>query len=176
MAGSVKPPSNPMTPTIPVVRFVLIACLYACAGVLRAEESGKSKPDVPASVLQRYDRNKDGKLGEEEKAKWEADKAARREKEQARRAVMLEKYDANKDGKLSEEEKAAVKWEWKKERTEKDAEKMKERSAKEKAERQAYVEASEKKAGSGVGGSELGAKDKTPPDKKAVDSPTMMME
>ena len=88
---------------------------------------------------------------------------------------MLKKYDADKDGKLSEEEKAVVKLEWQKERTEKDAEKMKERSAKEKAERQAYAEASEKKAGFETGSSELGAKDKMPPDKKSVDSPAMMM-
>lgn len=164
-----------MNSAIPAVRFALLACLCACAGVVRADEAGKSKPDVPASVLQRYDKNKDGKLGEQEKAKWEADKAARREKEQARRAEMLKKYDADKDGKLSEEEKAVVKLEWQKERTEKDAEKMKERSAKEKAERQADAQTSGKKDESGAGGSEPGAKDKTPPDKNAVDNPAMMM-
>ncbi|MEO0055820.1 MAG: hypothetical protein RLZZ50_1767 [Verrucomicrobiota bacterium] len=165
-----------MTSAAPVVRLVLLSCLSACAGVLRAEEPGKAKSDVPASVLQRYDRNKDGKLGDEEKAKWEADKAARREKEKARRSEMLEKYDANKDGKLSEEEKAAVKLEWQRERTEKDAEKMKERAAKEKADRQVAAQASEKTGGAGADGSDARTKDKTSSDKMSGDSPAMMME
>ncbi len=165
-----------MTSAAPIAHFVLLTCLFVCAGVVRADEPGKAKSDVPASVLERYDRNKDGKLGDEEKAKWEADKAARREKEKARRAEMLEKYDANKDGKLSEEEKAAVKLEWQRERTEKDAEKMKERSAREKAERQAAAQVSGKTGGPGAEGYDSGAKDKTLSEKMAGESPAMMME
>lgn len=165
-----------MIPVIPAARFILSTCLFACAGTLRAAESGKSKPDVPPSVLQRYDRNKDGKLSIDEKARWDADRAARREKEQAKRAEMLAKYDANKDGKLSEEEKAAAKLELQKDRTEKDAVKMKERAAKEKAEMQAPGQVSPMSEEPMAGSS--GQEDKAKPssDKKTVDSPSMMME
>lgn len=165
-----------MPPAASAARFFLTICLLACAGTLCAAETGKSKPDVPPSVLQRYDRNKDGKLSDEEKARWEAERAVRREKEQAKRAEMLARYDANKDGKLSEDEKAAAKLELQKDRTEKDAVKMKERAAKEKAGMQAAGQVSPMSEEPMPGSSGPETKTQTAPEKKTMDSQTMMME
>ena len=109
--------------------------LPAAAGVA-AEAAAGDVVETPPSVLRRYDKNKDGVLDEAERAKWESDKAARPEKERAERAAMLEKYGTDKDGKLGEAEKAEAKLGWQKERSEKEAEKMKERVAKAKADRE----------------------------------------
>lgn len=114
-------------------RLALVSVLALSVTALRAEEKGKA--DVPPGVLKKYDKNQDGALDAAEKAKWEADKAANREKAQAKRAEMLEKYDANKDGKLSEEEHAAAKLEREKAKSERMAEKMKERAEKPKGEK-----------------------------------------
>ncbi len=122
----------------PRLRFVFVlASLFAFGPVgLGATEPGRGATEVPPSVLKRYDKNKDGALDDSERAKWEADKVARREKERSERAALLEKYDTDKDGKLSEEEKAEAKLGWQKERSEKETEKMKERVAKAKEERE----------------------------------------
>jgi hypothetical protein len=116
-------------------------------GALRAEAG--AKPDVPPGVLKKYDKNKDGTLDETEAAKWEADKAERREKDRKAREERLQKYDTDTDGKLSEAEKAAAKLAMEKERTERDMvkgkEKAQERIAREKAEK-------EKLAGGTAGG------------------------
>lgn len=53
---------------------------------------------VPAEVLAKFDKDKDGKLNEEER------KAAM----EARKAEMLAKFDKNKDGKLDEDERKAA--------------------------------------------------------------------
>jgi hypothetical protein len=120
----------------PWSRLALVSFVAAIGTSFGAEEASKPADPVPPSVLKRYDKNKDGALDEAERAKWQADLAARREKERADRAAMLEKYDTNKDGKLSEEERVTAKLGWQKERSEKEAEKMKERVAKAKAERE----------------------------------------
>lgn len=99
---------------------------------LRAEE-GAPKSEIPPSVLKRFDKNQDGKLDDAEKAKWEAEKAARREKEAAKKAEMLARFDTNKDGKLDEEERAAAKIAMAQDRTASDAAKAKEKAAKEAA-------------------------------------------
>ena len=136
--------------------LVFAACLFAVASSRGAEAATAAAVDVPPSVLKRYDRNKNGTLDAEEQAKWESDKAARREKDRAERAAMLEKYDSDKDGKLSEDEKASAKLGWQRERAEKEAEKMKERAAKAKAERErvekekASSESAEKAADAGM--------------------------
>jgi hypothetical protein len=116
------------------LRRLVLASFIVAAGISFAAE--EPADPAPPSVLKRYDKNKDGALDEAERTKWEADKAARREKERTERAAMLEKYDTNKDGKLSEEERVSAKLGWQKERSEKEAEKMKERVAKAKAERE----------------------------------------
>ena len=113
--------------TILVRHTVLsLACLFVSFSSLRAEE--KSKSDVPAWVLKRFDKNKDGVLDANEKAAFEKAKAAKQEKEMVQRKEALSKYDSNKDGKLSEEERAAAKIEMEKSRSEMETERMKAKS------------------------------------------------
>ena len=64
--------------------------------------TASTRVDMYESELRRFDADRDGKLNEQEQAKWEADVAAK-SKETRRR--NLEKYDADGDGKLSEGEK-----------------------------------------------------------------------
>jgi hypothetical protein len=132
-----------MKVSVPRCCLALVSFVVAAGVSFGAEEPAKSADPVPPSVLKRYDKNKNGALDEAERTKWQADLAARREKERADRAVMLEKYDTNKDGKLSEEERVSAKLGWQKERSEKEAEKMKERVAKAKAEREREEKAKE---------------------------------
>lgn len=103
---------------------------------LRAQEA-PPKPAVPPSVLQRFDKNKDGKLDDAERAKWEADKAQRREKDAARRAEMVARFDTNKDGRIDADEGAAAKLAMAQERTEADMVKTKARMEKEAEKRKA---------------------------------------
>ncbi len=126
------------------------AALFAVSPSLRAEE--KEKAEIPPSVLKRYDKNKNGALEEAEVAKWEADKAAAREKRKAERDAMLAKYDLNKDGKLSAEERAEAKVAMQAENSEREAARMKERAAKLKAEQEAAAASasSAEKAADGV--------------------------
>ncbi|MFH1066621.1 MAG: hypothetical protein V1746_01790, partial [bacterium] len=56
-------------------------------------------------ILEKYDKNKDGKLDDDEKAAMEKARQERRAKLQNR---MLKKYDKNKDGKLDDDEKASM--------------------------------------------------------------------
>jgi hypothetical protein len=112
------------------LRVALVAMVLACASSLRAEEKLPSTEPVPPSILKRYDRNKDGALDENERAKWESDKAAARAKYQKERAEMLERFDTNKDGRISEEERAAAKLAMERMRIEQEGERMKERAAK----------------------------------------------
>lgn len=123
---------------------VFVFALFVCAAPLQANDMSASDP-VPPSVLRKYDRNKDGVLDEKERAKWESDKAAEREKYRRERADMLGKFDLNKDGKLSEEERVAAKIAMERERTERDTERMRERAAQEaKAAREAAAKEAEK--------------------------------
>ena len=123
-----------------------------------------ARPDVPPSVLKKYDKNKDGALDETEKASWEADKAGRREKERKAREDRLQKYDLNKDGKLSDDEKAAAKLAMEKERTEREMakgkEKAQERLAREKEEKEKAATAAA--AASSENAGEMEGKDATP--------------
>lgn len=115
------------------------AAFFVMSTSLRAEE--KEKAEIPPSVLKRYDKNKNGALEEAEIAKWEADKAAAREKRKAEREAMLAKYDLNKDGKLSAEERAEAKIAMQAENAERDAARMRERAEKVKAEKDAAMAA-----------------------------------
>lgn len=68
--------------------------------------TGNEKPkQLPASIVRKYDLDKDGLLNEDEKAVWKADVQRGRQEALARR---LEKYDSNRDGKLDKAEKAAA--------------------------------------------------------------------
>ena len=53
-------------------------------------------------VLDKYDKNHDGKLDADERAAMKSDRATRK-------AERLQKYDKNHDGKLDDSEKAAMK-------------------------------------------------------------------
>jgi hypothetical protein len=119
-----------------------VFALLACAAPLQANDKPASDV-VPPSALKKHDRNKDGVLDEGERAKWEAEKAAEREKYRRERAEMLGKFDLNKDGRLSEDERVAAKIAMERERTERDTERMRERVAKEAMEAK---EAAEKEA------------------------------
>lgn len=135
--AAVPDSQEPMNPHTRHSRFLLAALFCVSGALLQAEDKDKGPAEVPPSVLKRYDKNKNGVLDDAERAKWEADNAARREKARSEREAMLQKYDTNKDGKLSEEEKVSFKLGREKERSEQEAERMKERAAKLKAEREA---------------------------------------
>ena len=61
-----------------------------------------NKEEREKKLLEKFDKDGDGKLSDEEKA------AARKAMEASRRAEMLKKFDKDGDGKLSDEEKAAA--------------------------------------------------------------------
>lgn len=106
------------TPTLLTRAGLLGLALFALASFARAEGVEKTEKPVPPGVLKKYDKDGDGKLNDEEKAAWKADR-------EAKHKADLEKYDTNKDGKLSPEEKAAMKA---------DIEKQKEKKKEKKAE------------------------------------------
>lgn len=64
-----------------------------------------------ALVIEKYDKDKDGKLSEEEIVVIEEDMKKAHE---ARKQEMLKKFDKDGDGKLSKEERQGMKEEWKK--------------------------------------------------------------
>ncbi|MFT3992041.1 MAG: hypothetical protein QM680_11585 [Luteolibacter sp.] len=86
-----------------------------------APEKPKHERKVSAEDLQKYDKDGDGKLSDDEKKALKKD----RKKEQ------LEKYDTDKDGKLSDTEKEAMKADRK---AHKGGEKAEEKPADEKSE------------------------------------------
>jgi membrane protein involved in colicin uptake len=129
------------TPSLIVwIRLVAVALVVAGAAGLRAQEA-PPKADLPPGVLKRFDKNKDGKLDEAERAKWEAEKAQRRAKDAARRAELIARFDVNKDGKIDANEGATAKLAMAAERTEADAAKIRARMEKEAAQRKADAEA-----------------------------------
>jgi hypothetical protein len=75
----------------------------------RAAGEGRQqdKDGARKAALEKYDKNKDGKLDEEERAAARAERGGSKGGDDARKAA-LEKYDKNKDGKLDEEERAAA--------------------------------------------------------------------
>ena len=83
------------------------------AGAQSAGEKpkGEGKPPggrpqgPPPHLLEKFDKDKDGKLSPEER---EAMKAEREKATEEQRKVMLEKFDTDKDGKISPEEREAI--------------------------------------------------------------------
>lgn len=65
-----------------------------------AEDSGKGRK-ASAKTVEKYDADHDGTLSDAERAKWEADIAAKAKETRERN---LAKYDTNKDGKIDEQE------------------------------------------------------------------------
>jgi len=65
---------------------------------------------VPPGILQRYDKDGDGKLNDTERAAFEKARAARGRRDAGNRrpgSRILQRYDKNGDGKLNDEERAA---------------------------------------------------------------------
>ena len=93
--------------------LIVIAAAIGLSGAAHAEEGkGPRQPHkLPPEVIAKFDKDGDGKLNDDEKAEA---KAARGEREAARKKEMLEKFDADKDGKLNDDEKAAMREEVKK--------------------------------------------------------------
>lgn len=103
----IRPRTHPMKTT----SLIVVAGMFAFAGLAQAEEAKQKPKKGPApEILEKYDADRDGKLSKEEKAAWIKDqpkpeKKAKKEPKPLDPAI-LEKYDTNKDGKLSQEEKA----------------------------------------------------------------------
>lgn len=78
----------------------LATCALATAEPPKGE--GKKRPEgprqVPKEILEKFDKDGDGKLSKEE----------RQAAMEARKAEMLKKYDKDGDGKLSKEEREAI--------------------------------------------------------------------
>jgi len=91
---------------------VLLALGILAAGPASAQRPNRE--DFRKRLLEKYDKDKDGKLSEEERAAARKDFQARRGErpggERGSRPLpeFLKKYDTDKDGKLSEEERAAA--------------------------------------------------------------------
>ena len=62
-------------------------------------------------MLEKYDKNKDGKLDDAERAELQKDREVARKE---RQAEMLKKYDKNGDGKLDDAERTLAREEYRK--------------------------------------------------------------
>jgi Ca2+-binding EF-hand superfamily protein len=100
---------------------ILCAAVFMGLPLLSISAPAADEEEIPASVLKKYDANKDGMLDETEKAVWQADKEKQRAAREARRAEDLARYDADKDGKLEKDERAVMKADDEKVRAEKKA-------------------------------------------------------
>lgn len=87
--------------------FLTLGVILGTAAFATAQdEKPKRGPrELPAEVLKKYDKDGDGKLSDEERKTFQADRKAEQEK---REAEILKKFDKDGDGKLSEEENKAV--------------------------------------------------------------------
>ncbi len=88
--------------------LIIIAASFGLLGSARAEEAKPDRPHrkLPPEVIEKFDKDGDGKLNEEER---EAAKAGRKEMMEARKKEMIAKFDTDGDGELSEEEREAAK-------------------------------------------------------------------
>ena len=73
------------------------------------EKKPATPPATKNKVLEKYDKNHDGKLDDAERAELQKDREAARKE---RQAEMLKKYDKNGDGKLDDTERAAAREEY----------------------------------------------------------------
>jgi len=82
-----------------IALFAITVGLATASGTPEKEEGRKdrSKPGVK-QWIEKFDKNKDGKL----------DEAERKVAAAARKKMLLEKFDKNKDGKLDEKERKAL--------------------------------------------------------------------
>ena len=82
-------------------KTLVIAVSLCLAGVVFAADGEKkgSKPETPRDkALEKYDKNKNGKLDASEREEWRKD----------REAEIVKKHDKNGDGKLDESEREAA--------------------------------------------------------------------
>lgn len=88
--------------------LIIIAASFGLLGAANAQEEKRDRPErkLPPEILEKFDKDGDGKLNEEERA---AAKAAREEMMEARKKEMLGKFDKDGDGELNGEEKEAMK-------------------------------------------------------------------
>jgi Ca2+-binding EF-hand superfamily protein len=61
--------------------LIVIAGILAMMGATYAEEAKKAKKEPSPKVLEKYDKDKDGKLSKEERAEMKKDKDAKPKKE-----------------------------------------------------------------------------------------------
>ncbi|HUL53311.1 MAG TPA: hypothetical protein VLT83_07880 [Opitutaceae bacterium] len=103
--------------------YARILCAAAFVGLPLAAPAAATTGEekIPASVLKKYDANKDGVLDDAEQAAWRADQDKQRAAREARRAEDLARYDTDKDGKLEKDERAVMKADDEKARAEKKA-------------------------------------------------------
>jgi len=87
--------------------MIVIAAAFGLAGAAHAEEPRKDRPhrDIPPEVIEKFDKDGDGKLNEEER---QAARAAGKERMEAKRKEMIAKFDKDGDGELSDDEKAEM--------------------------------------------------------------------
>ena len=95
--------------------LIAVAGILALMGVSHAEE-GEKKPKkekiIAPEILEKYDKNQDGKLCKAELAEMKKDKANKPKKEKKPKVIapeILAKYDKDQDGQLSKEERAEIK-------------------------------------------------------------------
>jgi Ca2+-binding EF-hand superfamily protein len=88
--------------------LIIVAASLGLLGAAHAQEPKKDRPQqkLPPEIIEKFDKDGDGKLNEEERA---AARAVREEMMKNRKKEMLEKFDTNKDGSLDDTEKAAAK-------------------------------------------------------------------
>ena len=84
-----------------------MSSLATAPGHQNENHKGHKHEQKRKMMLEKFDKNKDGKLDDAEKAEMKKWKEERRQE-------MLKKFDKDGDGKLSDEEKAAMKAEMKK--------------------------------------------------------------
>lgn len=99
--------------TISAISSALVIIMTASAE--DGNKKGKGKESSPQRILEKFDKDGDGKLNESERNELEKAKSQRRDGNQAK---MLERFDSDKDGSLSPEEKKAAMPTIKKERKE----------------------------------------------------------
>lgn len=114
-----------MKPTQLLTLGILIGTCSFAAAQDKPKRPDRQPREVPAHVLEKFDKDGDGKLSPDERkamfeerqkemlAKFDKDgdgklsadeRATMREEMEARRKELIEKYDADKDGKLSPDE------------------------------------------------------------------------
>lgn len=96
-----------MKPNIITTTLVLAIAGSITAAAQEGDRPGPPREGrgLPPEILEKFDKDGDGKLNEEER---KAARDARRAEMEKRRQEMLEKFDTDGDGKLNEEERKAA--------------------------------------------------------------------